>query len=32
MGIFSVLSNIIKPIADLIDGLHTSGEENHGRL
>lgn len=31
MGIFSVLSGIIKPVADLIDNLHTSGEEK-GKL
>ena len=27
MGIFSVISNLINPVKDIIDDLHTSGEE-----
>ena len=27
MGVLSILGDIVKPVCDLIDGLHTSGEE-----
>ena len=31
MGILTILGDIVKPVADLIDSLHTSGEEK-GKL